>query len=190
MKIVTTSKQFSLANTLRNNERRKVLKGVAAATAAAVGSVLLPSMASACAAHAKSHLSETVDDDTIYVEFSDPEANFVDGVLARVSIHNNGEHEIRLSHLSTSNVTTKHGVYDINSRLYRSPVAVAPGGVYHFWLSPSNARELPAGTFPSPALSKSVSTTTLQLRVVRGENQWVSAHDTRLLDAPIEYSTA
>lgn len=165
-------------------QRRRIMQGVAVGA----GAVAVPGLASAvCAGHSTPMAKEVVEDDSIYVEFSDPEANFVDGVLARVSIHNNSDQEIRLSHLSTGNVTTKHGVYDINSRLHRSPVAVGPNGVYHFWLKPDNALGLSPDTVPAPALSRTAKMTKLQLRVVRGESQMVSARQNRLVDADVRY---
>ena len=140
-------------------------------------------------------LVDKASDASVYVEFSDPESKFVDGALARVSIYNNSDREVLLSHLSMSDVETEQGVYKINSRLHRSPVAVGPEGVYHFWLAPSptdEAKETPNYLTSQSTQLLSLSgekteKTKLELRVVRGESVQVAARYNRVVDALVEY---
>ena len=186
-----------------NVARRKLLQGAAVGT----GAVLAPGFASAVASSnsfatggpesGDRYFDRSVSDASIVVEFSDHDASFVDGALARVSIYNNGEQEVVLSHLSMSDVITEQGVYDINSRLRRSPIAVGPEGVYHFWLAPGAAKttlvDSTGQSTPVPVKSASaveLVPVKLQLRIIRGESEYTVAQNNRMIDALVEYKVS
>lgn len=162
-----------------NRQRRAALKSVASIVAVA-GTVTVPGLAGAIVQRSTDALAtdtvNALDENQVQVEFSDPSANGVDGLLARVSISNSGESEIYLHHLSPGVVATRDGVYDINSRLAQSPVAVGPSGTYHFWISPVNAA-------PAERAAPEGIRTMVQLQVVTGHDEVVSAQHSRKVHA-------
>jgi len=167
--------------------RRKVLKSMACGSAVAAVPALpaLASISSEPSPMATDQSSDSIIADHlplqangIAVEFSDPESNHIDGAMARVSISNNTESDVELKHLSPGAITTKHGVYNLNARLQKSPVQIRPNGVYHIWIRPDSTVESIAPTTVSARTQAMIPVT-----IVRGNQAARPVQHTRLAHA-------
>jgi len=162
--------------------RRQILKGMAYG-GAAVTLPALPALASASSAPALADSDINAEQlplqaAGVAVEFSDPEANHIDGAMARVSISNNTDKDIELKHLSPGAITTKDGVYNLNARLEQSPVQVGPNGVYHLWIRPD--REAKSVV---PATVNASTQAMVPVTIVRGNTVARPVQHTRLAHA-------
>ena len=177
---VAATVDATAANDVDTN-RRTVLKG----TALVGGIAAVPGIASALAADVASTASTVVTSDVampyfaaegVSIEFAGPQTSVIKGALARVSISNNSDTEIELRRLSPGAITTDEGVFNINSRLAKSPVAVGPNGTYHFWIRPDREAE-PVKTASTGRQGM------VPITVTTGKSQQVSAQHTRLAHA-------
>ncbi len=151
-----------------NKQRRRVVQGMACSALAPAlmglhsrDALNTTQTAELLCTSADPRCAVSGDSSDISLEFSDPDANQIDGLMARFEITNHGTESVELRHLSPGAVSTRFGVYNINTVLADKVLELKPGEIRQIWLEP--AADLPTH-LPAPMGHR----TMVQLKVVMG----------------------
>jgi len=155
-----------------NLKRRRVIQGVVISTAALAAPGLVSAASSTgTSRRAQANLSlpenrlKPISED-IAMELVETEQSLSTGNLARISITNNSNRPIKLSHLSPGAISTQKGVYQINATLRNNPLTIQSGGVYQLWLRPDDGTQALLSNKPKPVPGESIVSTTLEVSVL------------------------
>ena len=154
-----------------NIHRRRLLQGVVVSTAA----IVVPGVASAMCSDVEHKLvqnqaalntSPVLGNDQVTIELFESNITLNESKLARVTITNQSDKAIKLSHVSPGAISTQKGVYQINATLSNNPLAIQPKGVYQFWLRPDDGTQARLSTKPKFGPGHSEARTAIDVTVL------------------------
>lgn len=153
-------------------QRRRLVQGAIISSAV----LATPGIASAvCGSGLPNHISldkkivsnpTMLTSDDLAIELVETDHSLKKGKLARVTITNTSLQSIKLSYVSPGAISTQHGVYQINARLSTNPLAIRPGGVYQFWLTPDDGTQALLSGKPKTVSGEGGQSTTLEISVI------------------------